>query len=245
MRNRIVLSVLLLLVASGLTWAQFWKGYSDTERKSLAEAYWLAGSQYQAAGLSEKGAEFQAVARSMYPELDPASIADQALPSAAELLAQGRTRIIGGTSETVRAAPVETAPTPEAVPDVDSIITGTFSEFLTAILSKDADAAVRKVSANVEFLRLRQTVTKDELRTSLQGYFDNADFASTDLSDSLDVSSIFVEPVDSPVAGVSGPVYALNVRSTLDLSAGIPFWASYMKFFFSQEGGSWLIFAVM
>jgi hypothetical protein len=47
------------------------------------------------------------------------------------------------------------------------------------------------------------------------------------------------------VDGVSGPAYALNVRSTTDLSADIPFWGSYMKFYFTMEDKAWVIFAIM
>ncbi len=386
MRNKFILAVLLFLAASGLTWAQFWKSYSDTERRSLAEAYWLAGSQYQAVGLSEKGAAFKAVAKSIDPALDSSSITDRALPSAAELLAQGRTVTIGAGAGSVptaainsfflrfvgamldentaevltfldgsvyltkepaevssadartsfdaffkasplkgqtasqvydlnslvvarvpqamrsawgetytlnvtaradysaaarfweqkqqffihrtpdgwrilaigqaappltwspqKAAPAAAAPQGPETPEADpaAAISDTFKEFMTAILSKDADAALKDVSANVRFLRLRQTVTKDELKTTMLGYFDKADFPSALISDSLDLSSIFVEAADSPIDGVGGPVYRLNVKSTADLSAGIPFWGSYMQFYFSREDGSWAIFAVM
>ncbi|HTP59768.1 MAG TPA: hypothetical protein VMM82_12680, partial [Spirochaetia bacterium] len=95
MRNKLVLSVLLVLLASTSLWAQFWKTYDDTQRRSVGEAYWLAGKQYQAVGKTDKGAEYMAVARQIYPQLDPSQISDQALPSAAELLSQGKATEIG------------------------------------------------------------------------------------------------------------------------------------------------------
>ena len=60
MRKTMVLSVLLLSFAAGLVWAQFWKNYTDTERRATAEAYWLAGSQYQKIGQPEVGGAFKA-----------------------------------------------------------------------------------------------------------------------------------------------------------------------------------------
>ena len=95
MRNSFLLSVLLLCVVTGLSWAQFWKDYSDTERQKVGESYWLAGRQYQAVGKTDKGSEYMTLARAIYPQLDPAAIRDVTMPSAAELLAQGRTTTIG------------------------------------------------------------------------------------------------------------------------------------------------------
>ena len=385
MRNRFVLSVLLLVFASGLAWAQFWKNYTASDRHSLAEAYWLAGAQYQAVGESDKGSQFKSLARIIDPTLDPTAIKDTALPSAAELLAQGRASPIGAGSSSVPSAslssfflrfvgslldedstamltfldgsvyltkvPVEVksadakpsldaffakAPlkgqTASAVYDLNSIVitpaapamqgawgetytldvnakadysasinfweqkqqfyihrtdsgwrifaigqaapplswsplkasaaapavaappettdptaavTDAFKDFMTAVLGKDAEAAIKDVASNIRFLRLRQTVTSDELKTTLLGSFDKADFPSAMIGDSLDMSSIFVESTASPVDGVSGPVYALNVKSNTDLSADVPFWGSYMKFYFMMEDNAWVIFAIM
>jgi len=244
MRKTFLLSVLLLILASGFAWAQFWKGYGDTERRAVAEAYWLAGSQYQVVGKTAKGDEYKALAKIMDPSLDPASIKDAELPSAADLLAQGR-----ATNLTVGSTPVPiTVPEPAAAPaaaiDSSAAIMDTFKEWMGAILSKDAEGALKDLSANVRFLRLRQTVTKHELETTLLGYFDKAEFPSVTVSDAVDMTSIFVDPADSPVDGVSGPVYVLNGKAMANLSDSIPFWADYMEFYFRQENGSWSIFAI-
>lgn len=244
MRTRIILSVVLLFVVTGLGWAQFWKGYSDQERQSVAEAYWLAGAQYQAVGESAKGQEFQAMARLIYPALDPSSVKDVELPSAADLLAQGRAFPIGPVTPVAPPPPTNAGEAPAAPVDPSAAITDAFKTTMTAILSKDADGALKDMSSNIRFLRLRQTVSRDELKTSMEGYFDKANFPSTQLSDSVDMSSIFVDPADSPVDGISGPVYALNVKASADLSDSIPFWADYMEFYFDQENGAWSIFAI-
>ena len=386
MRKTIVLSVLLLSFAAGLVWAQFWKNYTDTDRRATAEAYWLAGSQYQKIGQPEVGGSFKAMAREIDPTLDPNAISDQTLPSAAELLAQGRTteiaagapgiptgavssfflRFLGALVEkdpagiagfldgsvyltripaevtrsdaqaamayffknaplkdlkpsqvynldsivvrreppaaqaawgeaytlTINAAAdysqyvsfwdmtqqffvrrvsgnwyvfgygptmppltwtpqeaeppaAQLAPTAAADSDAGSSISQAFTSCVSALLKKDAEGALAHMSQSIHFLRMRQSVTRDELRTTLQGYFDTADFKNAGASDVLNLDSVFVEPSASPVDGVTGDIYMLNVQSRMDLSAGIPFWSSYQRYYFVQEAGNWVIFAIM
>jgi hypothetical protein len=385
MRNKFVLTMLFLFLASGLVWAQFWKGYDDNQRKATAESYWLVGKQYQSVGKSDEGSQFMALAKIIYPQLDPASIKDQQMPSAAELLAHGKASAIGAGASTVPTAalssfflrfvgalldgnatavtgfldgslyltkvPVEVtradaepalasffkdAPLsglePSAVYDLDTVvitkapqsmqtawgetytlsvnaktdyskyvsfwdmkqqyfvrrtpdgwrifalgqnppplawkpqsaaavvaaappastdaglskvIADGFTQAMTAILSKNADPALASMSQNVRFLRLRQTVTKEELKTSLLGYFDNPNFEQAPLGDVLDLDSIFVQPDKSPVDGIEGPVYVLNVRAKADLSSTIPFWSTYQKYYFVQEDSQWVVFAIL
>jgi hypothetical protein len=116
---------------------------------------------------------------------------------------------------------------------------------MSALLKKDADGALAHMSDNIRFMRLRQTVSKEELKTSLLGYFDKGDFAESSVADVMDLDSVFVQPAASPVEGVTGPVYELNVRSKVDLSSNIPFWSSYQKYYFVQEGTNWMIFAIL
>jgi hypothetical protein len=249
MRAKFILSALVLFLATGLLWAQFWKTYSDSDRKTIGEAYWLAGKQYETVGKVEKGSEYMAVAKAIYPQLDPAAITDESQPSAAELLAQGRaTPIGGGTSatRTVRAsAPAEAPPTvPVEVEETKAVIE-TFDGFLGALLKKDAEGASGYAGESVRFLKLNQTVTREELKTSLQGYFESADFPSETPSDVVDSDSIFVEQVTSPVDGVEGTVYVLNAKAKIDLSASLPIWSTYQRYYFSKDGNDWKIFALL
>lgn len=385
MGKKIVLSVLLLSLAAGLLWAQFWKDYTDRDRRASGEAYWLAGRQYQAIGKSEKGRPYMEVAKQIYPQLDPAAITDQALPSAAELLARGRTAEIGAgaadvptgalnsfflrfvgslldqdpagiagfldgsvyitkLSAEVTREDAQTAMTgffkdspvkdlrPSTVYDLDSIvvarapkamqtvwgetctlavnaradyskyvsfwdmkqqffirrvsgnwylfgygqtpppltwtprnaqaveqqappaaqeadassaISDAFSGCMNALLNKDAEGALAFMSQSIHFLRLNQTVTKEELKTTLLGFFETADFKDAAVSEVVDLDSVFVEPVASPVEGITGDVYMLNVKAKVDLSPGIPFWSSYQRYYFTREAGSWVIFAIL
>ena len=81
MKNRCILAAVLLCAATVLGWSQFYKDYDDATRKSLAEATWLAGRQYQAGGKTAKGAEYVDMAFHIWPGLDTSSISDAvALP---------------------------------------------------------------------------------------------------------------------------------------------------------------------
>jgi len=139
------------------------------------------------------------------------------------------------------AAPVTTVSDAE----ISKAISDTFTACMSAILAKDADTALDHMSANIRFLRLRQTVTKEELKTSLLGYFDSTDFQQATLADVLDLDSLFVQSAASPVEGVTGAVYVLIVKSKVDLSSSIPFWSTYQKYYFSQEGTEWKVFAIL
>jgi hypothetical protein len=116
---------------------------------------------------------------------------------------------------------------------------------MTALLRKDADGATGAVSESIRFLRVRQTITREELKTSLQGYYENPSFTEAAPADALDLDSVFVEPAESPVDGVSGSVYMLNVKAREDLSPILPIWSTYQKYYFIKEGTDWKIFAIL
>ena len=387
MRNKFILSALLLVFAGGLLWSQFWKDFSEKDRKTLGESYWLAGKQYQTVGKGEKGRDFMDLGRRIYPMLDPAQIKDEKLPSAAELLARGKATAIGAGAEAVPTLAIDSfflrfigalldedpaaiadflagsvylseipgevsredvqaqlqelfqnetlrGLSPSQVYDLDSIviarapqemeaalgptytlrvsspadyskylafweakqqffvqrhdqdyyiigigqnspplswaprkaaaaappaeaaplvsedvatrqaIADAFTECMTALLSKNADGALSFMSEEINFLRLGQTVTKEELKNSLLGYYEEESFTPREVSDVLDLDSVFVERSESPIEGVEGPVYLLNVKAKADLSASLAFWTEFQAYYFLEEGGGWKIFAL-
>lgn len=386
MRNRLFVSVILLIAGAGLLWSQFWKDFSDTERKTLGESYWLAGRQYEAVGKIEKGREHQQLARLIYPSLDPSAISDSDQPSAAELLAAGRAQPIGAGAEDsstqalnsfflrfvgalldrdapavagfldgsvyISAIPAEVQRadaqaqlenlfasvslagyTPSSVYDLDSIVvarapqsvsaaageawtlrveakvdfsaalgfwekrqqffirrapsgwsifaigqsappagwmplrapatiaaeppatvsdaqasvavTDAFTGCLAAFLRKNADGAITFMADEIAFLRLRQTVTREELRTTFLGYFESTDFQGAGVEDIIDTSTLFVEPAESPVSGIASKVYRLNAEARVDLSSTIPFLGKYQRYYFVEDGGDWKMFAIL
>lgn len=120
-----------------------------------------------------------------------------------------------------------------------------FTGCLAAFLRKNADGALAFMADDVAFLRLRQSVTKDELRISFQGYFESLDFDEAEVGDIIDTASLFVEPAESPVSGVGPKAYRLNAEAKVDLSATIPFLGKYQRYYFVQDGGDWKIFAIL
>lgn len=389
MRNKSLLFVacaVLFAFAVAALGAQPWKSSSQKDREALAQAYWLAGKQYQAVGKTDKGREFMDLAKVIDPQLDPSKITDEQLPSAAELMARGSAAPIGagaaqiptqslnsfflrfvgsmlsqdaaaaagfldgsvylarvpgelsradaqgdldkffsnrplqgkepgalynldsvvvapaapamraawGDAYTLRvdaaadysadlpfwearqqffihreagswyifavgqsapplswkpqaAGAAQAAPAPAGAVDAaaSAAIADAFSACLGALLKKDAEGALAHMAASVTFLRLHQSVTSNELRTSLQGAFDSADFGSSEPGDVVDMDSAFIERAESPVQGVSGTVYSLSVQSKADLSKSIPFWSAYQRYYFVEEDGSWKIFAIL
>ena len=98
-----------------------------------------------------------------------------------------------------KAMAVETHP-PAAATDSEArkAIADAFEASMGALLKKDADGALSHMSANISFLRLRQTATRDELKTTLMGSFDNASFTEAPLGDVIDLDSIFVSRPRAP-----------------------------------------------
>jgi hypothetical protein len=381
MKHRMILPVVLFAVSAGLVWSEFYSDLGERDRQTLAESYYLAGAQYVKVGKGDLGKEYEALAYKIYPQLDPKQIAEEKLPSAQELLAQGIAKPIAAPGmEAAGAAPrsfflrwlgalldqdpsqvvsfmdgsvylsgpgeemtrdeAQTAlgelfatgklaglepsavydlgslsitPAPEAVQKawgpsslitvraaadfsaelpfwqqaqtfyvhrrdrswsiyaigaaappaqwkpkpaapagpraatvseraVEKEITDAFSGCVAAFLKKNGDGALAFIADPVRIVRMRQTVSREELRTTFQGYFEG-DFGGTAYADVVDTASLFVEKsLDFPEA--AGPVYALNVKVRLDLSDKVPFWTTYQRYYFTKVDGDWKIIAL-
>ena len=87
-----LLPLLLVFVASGL-WAQFYTTLPREDRRTLAEAYYLVGQQYEQRGENQKAQNFKDMAFNIDPGLDPANIQLKDLPSAAALILEGKAKL--------------------------------------------------------------------------------------------------------------------------------------------------------
>ena len=99
----------------------------------------------------------------------------------------------------------------------------------------------------VEIIRLDTSLTRQEIATTFEGYFEGADFSGLGAGDVLDADSIFVEPSERYADQRKGEVYLLTVKTRLDLSDRIPFWTRVQDYYFGYEGdgqGAWRIFAI-
>ena len=115
---------------------------------------------------------------------------------------------------------------------------------LNYFLQKDVERAAQFFAEQILILRLNTSLTRQEMASTFEGYFEDSDFSGIKPSDLLDTNSISVEESDRFAAAIKGPVYLLSVKTKLDLSDKIPFWTRFQEYYFSSEEGSWKIFAI-
>ncbi len=143
-----------------------------------------------------------------------------------------------------KSAPAEPAAAPAAVKAPDKEIMDAFEGCISAFLKKNLDSTLSFISDTLIMVRMRQTVSREELKTTFQGYFENMSFGDSGYSDAIDGDSIFVEPTKDFTEEGRGPVYALSVKARDDLSDKIPFWTTYQRYYFREESGEWKVFAI-
>ena len=94
---------------------------------------------------------------------------------------------------------------------------------------------------------MNTTLSKEEMISTFQGYYENSDFTGVKPQDVINEESIFVESSERFSSEIPGQAYLLTVKTRLDLSGQIPFWTRFQEYFFTQEpvkGGGWKIFAI-
>lgn len=117
-------------------------------------------------------------------------------------------------------------------------------ESLNYFLQKNVERAAQFFAEEILILRLNTSLTRQEMASTFEGYFEDSDFSGIKPSDLLDTNSISVEESDRFAQAIKGPVYLLSVKTKLDLSDKIPFWTRFQEYYFSSEEGSWKIFAI-
>ena len=228
--RRWLIAALFLGVVAALASAQFYNSLGADERRILAEDYYLAGSQYLAAGL-EKGRDFQELARIMYPGLDPRTIRDVEQPSAADLLARG----------VAVAGPSDADPT-------SGIIRTRLLRFIGAVLTEDADAVAAALDGSLYMTDYPQgrgvEVSRETARSELAALFGRVDLAGVSPSRLYRLETLSVAAATPELAARGFPnAYTADIDTAMDLSAGFPAWTTRQRFYFHRSGGSWLIFA--
>lgn len=229
MKNRLVLSVLLIALAASAGWSQFYNAYTSAERMSLSEAYWLAGQAYVKAGKTAKGQEFMRMARNIYPELDTALIKDEALPSAAELLAQGPTMML--------AAPPERQ---AATRNLDSF----FLRFVGSLVSENATRTVGFLDGSVYLTKLSSEMTRDQAQTELQALFDAVPLSEMAPSAVYNLETIKVAAAAGSLSQLWGPTWVLTVDAKEDFSSYLPFWEQKQELYIRQVASDYYIAAI-
>ena len=139
MKKLLPLLVLLVFVATGL-WAQFYGTLPREERKTLAEAYYLVGQQYEQKGDNQKARDFEDMAFNIDPGLNPADIQLKDLPSAAALILEGKAKLAAVPRTRAEAT--------------HELIKSKFLRWISELLSKDSSSMLALMEGSVNFTDL-------------------------------------------------------------------------------------------
>ena len=183
-----LLPLLVLLVSTSL-WAQFYANLPRDERRTLAEAYYLVGQQYEQSGDRQKGAEYKEMAYNIDPGLDPANIQLRDLPSAASLILEGKARLAAMPRTRVEAT--------------QELIKSKFLRLVSAFLSKDTAAMLELMEGSVYFSDLGIELTQDQMQTQLNSFFASTDLSGLAPSEVFDLGSLTVSPVNTPSRSIA------------------------------------------
>jgi hypothetical protein len=225
MKKLLPILVLLVFAATGL-WAQFYTTLPRDERRTLAEAYYLVGQQYEKEGEVAKGREFKAMAYNIDPGLDPDNIQLRDLPSAAALILEGKARLA--------AVPRTRAEATQA------LLQSKFLRLVSAFLSKNTAAMLQLMEGSVYFTDLGTELTQDQMETALNNFFDSADLTGLAPSEVYDLESLTIGPVNTRW----GETYAIEIRATMDFSGQVAFWSQQQRYLMHQSDGRWLLLSV-
>jgi hypothetical protein len=225
MKKLLPLLVLLVFVASGL-WAQFYSTLSREERRTLAEAYYLVGQQYEQRGENQKSRDYKDMAFNIDPGLDPANIKLQDLPTAAALILEGKARLAAIPRTRGEAT--------------QELLKSKFLRWVSAFLSKDTGGMLELMEGSVYFGDLGGELTHREIESELNGFFDSADLSGLAPSEVYNLNSLTVAPVSGPW----GETYALQIQAKMDFSDQVIFWTQSQKYLMHQSRGTWLLFAI-
>jgi hypothetical protein len=229
MKHRFILAAVLLCATAILGWSQFYKDYDDATRKSLAEATWLAGKQYQAVGKTAKGSEYIEMAFHIWPGLDTSSISDIALPSAAELLAQGGTRLIAAPSDEQAAA---------------RTLSSFALRFVAALLDEDAPAAAGFLDGSVYLIKLGTEISRTDAQDQLAGLFAGVSLAGLGPSDIYELDTLVTSKAPASLSAAWGDTWILRVTARADFSTYLPFWEKQQQFYVRADATQRYIAAI-
>jgi len=229
MKHRFILAAVLLCATAMLGWSQYYKDYDDATRKSLAEATWLAGKQYEAVGKTAKGAEFVAMAFNIWPGLDTSSIGEIALPSAAELLAQGGTRLIAAPADEQSAA---------------RTLSSFFLRFVAALLDEDAPGAAGFLDGSVYLVKLGTEISRTDAQDQLTDLFAGVSLEGLGPSDVYNLDTLVTSKAPASLSAAWGDTWILRVTAQADFSTYLPFWEKQQQFYVRADAAERYIAAI-
>ena len=128
--------------------------------------------------------------------------------------------------------------------DVKESIKRNFINCISSFLKKDLEGTTRYIEDPLKILRLQTVITKKELESTFEGYFDTLDFTGITTDSLIYPDSIFLVRSFKFKNQLALPVYLLTVKTKIDISDKIPFWTRYQEYYFTRDQGIWKIFAI-
>ncbi len=227
MRTRFIVLFVLFAVSAGLLWSDFYSGYSEKDRQTLAESYYLAGAQYVRVGKTELGKDYQALAFKIYPQLSPGQITEEKLPSAQELLSQGLAKVIGAPAQG-----------PSMVPR------SFFLRYMGALLDEDPAEVVSFLDGSVYLSDEKSEMTRQEAQSAYADLFASEHLGGLEPAELYDLTSLSISAAPQPVQKRWGESSVLRVHAKKDLSDKLAFWKEDQQFLVRKVNDSWYIFAI-
>ena len=226
--KKFLITIIILIIAAGITWGQFYTNLNGKEKKDLSEAYYLVGRQYQQAGEVSKGKQFVAMAYNIYPNFEPSKIKMREYPTAAALLARYNF----------------TVTLPEGKADVTEIIKSKFIRLIGALIEENSDSIVQLLAGSVFISSLSTEVTQSEAQASLSGLFDKINLIGLPPSSVYAIDSLKISKANSNISSIWGQTYILQIDAAKDFSSYIGFWTKHQTFYFYKPKDAWLIYSV-
>jgi hypothetical protein len=222
--------VAILLIGSQMLWAQFYARLPQSERKELAEAYYLVARQYENRGEREKGGEFEDMAYNIYPALDPSKIQLRELPNAALLILEGKAKLAAVPSEDPRA--------------IEERTKSRFLRLVSSFLIEDTEAMLSLMDGSVYFTDLNTELTQEQMRGQLNSFFAQVDLRGLVPSQVYDLNSLRVATLSPALSRNWGETYSIRIKAKMDFSRQVAFWTADQQYLMRRTGNRWLLFAV-
>ena len=216
--------IIILVLITQVSWAQFYQELGPDQREELAEAYYLVGTEYLKVAKPGKSAEFKSMAYNINPRLQPEKIKERALPEAPEL-------ILSKDVFFIREKP-------------ESLLRSKFKRLVGSFLSADITSILEFVRGSLYINKLQVEATRQEITGALTDFFAVVSLKGLAPSQLYDFSSITFNWDQHDKAARWGETCLLTVQSRGDFSDYTCLWESEQGFLFSKIGGKWHIISI-
>ncbi len=226
--KKIVLTILTLILTVSFSWAQFYTTLKTSERKQLAEAYYLVGKEYEKVGKITKGKQFKAMAFNIYPNLVPEKIKMKEYPTAEQLLARYNFKI---------------SP-PQREGNISELIKSKFIRLISNLIAEDANSILDLLDGSVYIDKIGRGVNQKEAKAALESLFSKINLLGLPPSRVFDINSFKIYKASPKISETWGETYILEIRALKDFSRYIGFWEKNQKYFFHKRGIKWVIYSI-